>query len=91
MHNFHVKIAWFKVGIDQSSTIFSGFGSQRLLTVPKRKEMLGGKKFGSNSEVTETVTEYFGVFDKSYFLEEIKKLEMRLTKCIELKGDYVEK
>ncbi|EFN74510.1 hypothetical protein EAG_08659, partial [Camponotus floridanus] len=34
---------------------------------------------------------YFGGLSKSYYTEGIKKLEHRWSKCIELKGDYVEK
>ena len=34
---------------------------------------------------------YFKDLPKSYFLDGLKKLEKRLEKCIELKGDYVEK
>ena len=34
---------------------------------------------------------YFKNFPKLYFLDGLKKLEKRLEKCIELKGDYVEK
>ena len=30
-------------------------------------------------------------FETSYFSEEIKKLEERWTKCVEVEGDYVEK
>ena len=31
----------------------------------------------------------FAEFDKPYFLDGLKKLEYRWTKCIELKGDYL--
>ena len=37
------------------------------------------------------VSGYFEDFDKSYFSEDIKKLEIRFAKCVSLKGDYVEK
>ena len=33
----------------------------------------------------------FAEFDKPYFLDGLKKLEYRWTKCIELKADYIEK
>ena len=53
---------------------------------PNLKKWLGGKRFGSNEEVITGTNAYF----EGYYLEGIKKLETRWTKCIELKGDYVE-
>ena len=55
------------------------------------KTSLGGKRFLSNEEIIAAKNEYFEGFDKSYFLEGIKKLQYRYNKCIQLKGDYVEK
>lgn len=49
------------------------------------------KKFSSNEEVIAETEAYFGEFDKSYFLEGLKKYQGRWKKCIFLKGDYVEK
>jgi hypothetical protein len=37
------------------------------------------------------VNDYFSGLDKSYYIEGMKGLEKRWTKCIKLKGDYVEK
>ena len=45
------------------------------------KKWLGGKRLASNSEVIDSVNSYFEVFDKSYYLEEIKQLEIYLTKA----------
>lgn len=58
---------------------------------PNLKKWLGGKRFTSNDEIIDATNSYFEDLDKSYFLNGIKQLEYRLTKCIELKGDYVEK
>ena len=58
---------------------------------PNMKTSLGGKRFLSNEEIIAAKNEYFEGFDKSYFLEGIKKLQYRYNKCIQLKGDYVEK
>lgn len=58
---------------------------------PNMKKWLGGKRFGSNEEVITETNDYFEGLEKTYYLEGIKKLEKRWTKCIELKGDYVEK
>ena len=55
------------------------------------KTWLEGKRFASNEEIIAATNEYFAGFDKNYFLEGIKKLDYRYNKCIQLKGDYVEK
>ena len=66
-----------KIRIITTSTILTGFGPQWL---PQ-----------SNEEVIAQTDAYFEDLPKSYFLDGLKKLEKRLEKCIELKGDYVEK
>lgn len=58
---------------------------------PNLKKWLGGKRFGSNEEVISETNTYFEDLEKTFFLNGIKMLEKRWTKCIELKGDYVEK
>lgn len=58
---------------------------------PNMKKWLAGKKFSSNEEVIAETEVYFGEFDKSYFLNGLKKWQERWEKCIFLKGDYVEK
>ena len=58
---------------------------------PNLKKWLGGKRFYSNDEIISQTNTYFEELEKSYFLEGIPKLEKRWTKCIELKGDYIEK
>ena len=55
------------------------------------KKWLGGKTFSSNDEIIDQTNAHFKDLEKSYFFEGIQKLEKRRTKCIELKGDYVEK
>ena len=59
--------------------------------LPKLKSNLPGTKFGSNKGVIEAVNEYLGDHEKDFHLEGISKLEPRWTKCIALKGDYIEK
>ena len=56
---------------------------------PNLKKWLGGKRFYSSDEITSQTNTYFE--EKSYFLEGIQKLAKRWTKCIELKGDCIEK
>ena len=58
---------------------------------PNLKIWLGGKRFSSDEEVIAAVDEYLKGFETSYFSEEIKKLEERWIKCVEVEGDYVEK
>lgn len=58
---------------------------------PNLKKWLGGQKFSSNEEVISETNAYFEGLEQFYFLEGILKLEKRWTKCIELKGNYVEK
>ena len=58
---------------------------------PNLKKWLGEKRFYSNDEIISQTNTYFEDLEKSYFLEGIQKLEKRWTKCVELKGDYVEK
>lgn len=58
---------------------------------PNMKKWLSGQRFSSNSEIINATNAYFEEFEKSYFLEGLKKLEHRWEKCIVMKGDYVEK
>ncbi|KAL6255552.1 hypothetical protein P5V15_013895 [Pogonomyrmex californicus] len=58
---------------------------------PKLKISLGGQRFSSNEEVIAYVNAYFAEQDANYYLEGLKRLEYRWEKCIDLKGDYIEK
>ena len=58
---------------------------------PNLKKYLAGQKCESNDEVISATGAYFADLQKACFAEGLKKLEHRLVKCIELKGDYVEK
>lgn len=58
---------------------------------PNLKKSLAGQKFESNAEVIAATEAYFAAQEKTYFSDGIKKLEDCWVKCIELKGDYVEK
>lgn len=57
---------------------------------PNMKRMLQGKRFYSNEDVEAQTTAYFEELPKSYYKTGIEMLQKRWTKCIELKGDYVE-
>jgi len=58
---------------------------------PNWKKSLAGQKFASNEEVVAATEAYFADLEKMYFSDGLKKYEHRWVKCIELKGDYVEK
>ncbi|CAK9795997.1 Histone-lysine N-methyltransferase SETMAR [Anthophora plagiata] len=58
---------------------------------PKLKTFLAGKRYQTNEEAIEAVNEYFCELEESHFRVGIEKLEKRWIKCIELRGDYVEK
>jgi len=58
---------------------------------PKLKEEIRGKKFEDDSEVMAAVEAFFEGQDKEFYKKGILGLEKRWTKCIDLKGDYVEK
>ncbi|KAL0860950.1 hypothetical protein ABMA27_009481 [Loxostege sticticalis] len=58
---------------------------------PNMKKWLGGKRFSSNEEVVAETEAYFSGFDKVFFFDGLKKLKHRWSKCVEPKGNYVEK
>ena len=58
---------------------------------PNLKKLLAGEKFESNEEVISATEAYFADLQKTYFSDWFKKLEHHWVKCVELKGDYVEK
>lgn len=58
---------------------------------PNLKKWLGGKRFANNEEVESAVDGYFEALDGSHYKQGIEAIEHRWEKCVELKGDYVEK
>ena len=55
------------------------------------KGHLRGQKFADDDEVMEAVQRWLKAMPKSFFLEGIRKLVDRWTRCIAKQGDYVEK
>ena len=55
------------------------------------KEHLRGQKFADINEVMEVVQSWLKATPKSFFLEGIRKLVDRWTKCVAKQGDYVQK
>ncbi|EGI57594.1 Histone-lysine N-methyltransferase SETMAR, partial [Acromyrmex echinatior] len=58
---------------------------------PNLKKWFGEKRFTTREQFIAEIEAYFEGLDKSYYSDGLKKLENRWIKCIELKGDYVEK
>jgi len=55
------------------------------------KKWFGGKRFTIREQLIAETETYFEGLDKLYYSDGLKKLENRWIKCIELKGEYVEK
>ena len=53
------------------------------------KRWLCGRRFESNEEVERETKGYFERSNKSYYLDGMEKLKVCLTRCIELKGEYI--
>ena len=82
------QIQQIPLRIASPSSIFARFSPLRLFPVFKPEETwFGGKKFIREQLITETEA-YFEGLDKSHY-SNLKKLENRWIKCIELKGDDV--
>jgi histone-lysine N-methyltransferase SETMAR len=58
---------------------------------PRLKEHLRGKKFLNDNEVMAAVEAFLDSQEKDFFLNGIRGLEKRWSKCVGLFGDYVEK
>jgi len=58
---------------------------------PNLKKWFRGKRFTIREQLIAETKAYFEGLDKSYYSDGLKKLENRWIKCVELKGDYVEK
>ena len=58
---------------------------------PNLKKWLSGQKCSNNEEVMSTVNGFFEEQESSYYKKGIELIEHRWEKCIDLKGDSVEK
>ena len=81
--NYRIKI--------RITTHSPGLAPSDFFLFPNLEKCFGGQRFTSKEEVIVQTEAYFEDLPKSFFLGGLKKLEKRLEKCIELKGDYVEK
>ncbi|XP_029176368.1 epidermal retinol dehydrogenase 2-like [Nylanderia fulva] len=71
----HGQIGRIALQTAAPSTVFSRFGPVRLFLFPNLKKSLAGQKFESNEEVIAATEAYFADLEKTYFLDELKKLE----------------
>jgi hypothetical protein len=55
------------------------------------KDALRGRRFGNDDELKEALHSWLTAQPKTFFSDGIKKLVQRCEKCVEKKGDYVEK
>jgi hypothetical protein len=55
------------------------------------KEHLRGQEFANDNDLMEAVQSWLKATPKSFFLEDIRKLADRWTKCVAKQGDYVKK
>ena len=67
------------------------YGAIGLSLVWTYEKHLRGQKFADDDEVMEAVQSRLKDTPKSFFLEGIRKLVDRWTKCVAKRGDYVEK
>ena len=58
---------------------------------PKMKKELSGQHFVTDNDVADAVEVYLEDQDSSFYEEGIRTLHHRWNKCVNLKGDYVEK
>ena len=58
---------------------------------PKMKLELSGRRFTTNDDVIEAVEEYLQSKDAAFYEQGIRALQHRWTKCVNCRGDYVEK
>ena len=58
---------------------------------PNLKQHLRGRRFRSDAEAIDEVEHWFSTQTSDFYISGINALQKRLTKCIELNGDYVEK
>jgi len=57
---------------------------------PKLKERLAGRRFSDDDEVNFAVQRFLNVMAANWYDMGIQKLPLRLQKCIDRNGDYVE-
>jgi len=57
----------------------------------KLKEHLRGSQQTCDNDVIEAAEEFWADQDTAFYQTGIKMLQKRLTKCIEVDGDYIEK
>ena len=92
-----LKLLWLLLRINAASGVLphppysSDLVPSDFCLFPNLKTNLRGRNFGSNEGVIDAVNEYLGDLEEGFYFEQISKLEQRWRKCIEAKGDDIEK
>ena len=89
MHVSMAKIMKLKFELLQHPPYSPDLAPSDFFLFQNLKKWLSWQQFRSNEEIIAQTDGYFEDIPKSYFLESLKKLEKRLEKFIELKGDYI--
>jgi len=55
------------------------------------KDSLRGQSFGCDEEVIHTISDWFELQDKQFFVDGVNSLAHRWKKRVVLEGDYIEK
>ena len=82
---------WLNVQIASLRTLFARFSPFGLFSLSKLEKRLAGETFANNEEVESAVNGYFEKLDGSHYKQGIEAIEHCWDKCIDLKGDHVEK
>ena len=85
------KLAYLGFQCLDHPTLFSGSGPVGLPPVPwTEKKQLKSRHFSSDAEVIAAAETWLDRQTSEFFLSGLQKLEQRVKKCIELRGEYVE-
>ena len=58
---------------------------------PNLKKHLAGKRYESDDAIISTVEDFFEGQEENFYATEIRALQCRWKKCVDCRGDYVEK
>ncbi|KAG5348048.1 SETMR methyltransferase, partial [Acromyrmex charruanus] len=89
MGSFGTKFNEFRYELLSHPAYLPDLAPYNYFLFPNLKKWLGGRRFATREQLKTEA--YFESLDKSYYSNFLKKLENSWIKCIELKGDYIEK
>ena len=62
-----------------------------LFSVPKLEKHLAGKWYKTDDDVISTVEDFFEGQEENFYATGIRALQHRWKKCVDRRGDYVQK